>query len=131
MESAGAWSDFPAEALPSALRTQSMRTAMANALAISHVEAPIHFSETLACRAQRIAESPVLCGITTLIGTLVICLVVRPPFLLHFKYDARRPWKGQMRMSWMAVVVCCLIAVLLSTGLPLCTGLMRPEEALP
>ena len=53
------------------------------------------------------------------IFAMVILVTLRPPFVLRFEYDARRPWKGSMKLSGMALLVAVLIVVVLVTGIPL------------
>ena len=46
-----------------------------------------------------------------------ILLLLRPPFVLHFELDERKPWKSHLRISWLSVasvtaIVVCLAAII-------------------
>jgi len=51
-----------------------------------------------ACQ-KAVSETPLL---IVLLATAVLCtlLIVRPPFVLKFEQDQRRPWRGCTTISW-------------------------------
>jgi len=51
-----------------------------------------------------VSEGPVAATMIAL-ATLLILLLVRPPFVLKFEQDQRRPWRGCTRISWSSVGV--------------------------
>jgi len=53
---------------------------------------------------KAVSETPFL---LVLLATAVLCtlLLVRPPFVLKFEQDQRRPWRGCTRISWFSVAV--------------------------
>jgi hypothetical protein len=55
------------------------------------------------CSALARSSPALLCALA--IGALVLLLLTRPPFVVCFEYDQRRPWKGTQRVSWISVVV--------------------------
>ena len=65
------------------------------------------------------SSCPLLSLGTTAVLALAILLLVRPPFVLLFEHDKTRPWRGKVRVSWMAVFVVLLVTLLIATGLPL------------
>lgn len=38
-------------------------------------------------------------------ATLALLLIVRPPFVLKFTQDQKRPWRGCTHLSWPSVLV--------------------------
>jgi hypothetical protein len=72
--------------------------------------------------AQARLCSPAL--LLTATGLLAVCalLAVRPPFVLLFEYDARRPWRASSRLSWFSVLIAALVVLIAAAGLPVISG---------
>jgi hypothetical protein len=124
MEPGPRLADMTAAALVGApLRTQLLEEALANAVARQgspEAGAPeVHIRRHMVSFADACLASPALCLLCTAVAALSMLLVLRPPFVLHFEYDARRPWKGSMRLSWFAVFLAVLCVVAIGAGLPI------------
>lgn len=97
------------------LRTKSLQDAFLQAARVAEpagIERTVHI-------ARACAESRAVVTTATVLLALTILLITRPPFVLRFEHDARRPWKGVMRVSWLAVMFTVLIAAAAAVGLPL------------
>jgi hypothetical protein len=68
--------------------------------------------------AQLCASTPALTLCATALLAVCLLLVIRPPFVLIFEQDARRPWRGSTRVSWFALAVAALVTALLAATLP-------------
>ena len=104
------------------LRTQMLEEAMANAAnyAVPDIDAPeVHIRRQVTTFAEACFSSPFLCLVCTAVLALATLLVLRPPFVLHFEHDARRPWRGSMRISWFALFLSVLCVVAIGAGLPI------------
>ena len=105
------------------LRTQMLEEALAKAVnhqASTEVDAPeVHIRRRVVTFADACFSSPTLCLLCTTVAALAMLLILRPPFVLHFEHDARRPWKGSMRLSWFAVFLTVLCVVGIGAGLPI------------
>ena len=109
---------------PLDLRTQLLARVMERA---AHAEQPppaAAVPPALTRCTDLFLESPGLqAGVTALLA-LVVLVTVRPPFVLRFEYDARRPWKGHMALSGFAVLLSVTLVVLVSAGIPLLLQMM-------
>jgi hypothetical protein len=47
-----------------------------------------------------------------------VLLVLRPPFVLVFKYDATRPWRGSSSICWLSLTVVAFVTAALSAAAP-------------
>ena len=47
-------------------------------------------------------------GAVTLLSVLIL-LLVRPPFVMAFEYDRSRPWKARAHVSWLSVLLVALL----------------------
>ena len=110
------------------LRTQMLEEAMASAAAhaahAAHAAAAsdvpqVHVYRKVVRVAGDLAASPVFCLACTVMLAVVTLLVLRPPFVLLFEHDARRPWKGSVRMSWFAVSFATLCTLAVAGCLPI------------
>jgi hypothetical protein len=52
-------------------------------------------------------------------GTLMILLIIRPPFATTTVTDSRRPWRATSGTAWLAVLAIVVLASVLSFMLPL------------
>ena len=99
-----------------------LEEALANAASQTAAEAnapEVHLRRRVSLFAETCSASPALCLVCTSVLALAILVVVRPPFVLHFEHDARRPWKGTMRLSWFALFLAVICVVAISAGLPI------------
>jgi hypothetical protein len=42
--------------------------------------------------------------------TLVALLLTRPPFVVRFEHDQKRPWRASQRVCWLSVAVVTALA---------------------
>jgi len=111
----------PHPAPGTALHTQLLQSALAQAASADAVaDAP----ETRLrrglndCVRACLCSPPLALAVTGLLA-LSLLLVIRPPFILRFEHDARRPWKGAVSVSWFGVLVTLVLTLLVAAGLPL------------
>ncbi len=84
------------------LRAEQFATAMQS-------EAPkMHWSQDLI--VHHLSESPTLRAVAGSVVVVALLLIVRPPFILSFHFDSKRPWRASCRVSWIAVIFVTLIA---------------------
>ena len=62
-------------------------------------------------------RSPALTLAATALAALCILLVVLPPFVLLFEYDAHRPWRSSSRVMWFSVAISALLTLIVAVGL--------------
>ena len=79
--------------------------------------------ETFARRAfteftEACLSSPALVLCSTAVAALAIVLVIRPPFVLLFEHDSRRPWRGKMQISWFSTLVAVLVTLVAAAAIP-------------
>jgi len=63
-----------------------------------------------ACR-RVVSEGPVTV-LALALAALALLLLLRPPFVLKFEQDQRRPWRGCTRLSWSSVAVAVALVAL-------------------
>ena len=61
---------------------------------------------------DRLCGSPAATLIALGASSLCLLLLLRPPFILKFEYDQRRPWRGCSKVSWVSVIVVTLVVML-------------------
>ena len=62
---------------------------------------PLWQRVTTGCSA--VTQHAALMLLLLAVGTVLLLLVLRPPFVLTFEYDQRRPWRGGVHVSWLGV----------------------------
>jgi hypothetical protein len=50
----------------------------------------------------------------------IILMVLKPPFVMSFQYDERRPWKAVSSISWISVITTLAVLVLTAVVVPAC-----------
>ncbi len=94
------------------LRTQQFATAMQVA------DMPEAFPERARSWAGSCASTAWARALVAACVALCACLVLQPPFVLAFDYDARRPWRATVRVSWLAVIVTAALLAAAAAMLP-------------
>jgi len=77
---------------------------------VEAVQAPVLQQFRAVCR-RALSETPLTIAVLAL-ATLAVLLVVRPPFVLRFEQDQRRPWRGTTSLSWSSVAVTVFLVAL-------------------
>jgi phosphatidylglycerophosphate synthase len=62
-------------------------------------------------------SSPAATLTATALAATCILLVVLPPFVLTFEYDAHRPWRSSSRVVWFSVAISALLTLIVAVGL--------------
>jgi hypothetical protein len=64
-----------------------------------------------------VGENRIAVGVVAGVAVVFVLLCLRPPFVLKFKVDRRRPWRAETEFSWLSVfaiallVTACVVAV--------------------
>ena len=95
------------------LREQQFLSALAAADASSREYAGVPLRDRLADVVATLDDSPGLLSVTLALSCVALLLVVRPPFVLNFEHDLRRPWRGRASLCWTSV---CAVTALLVGG---------------
>ena len=95
------------------LRAQQFATAMQSA------DPPVAFPERARAWAWGFSGSIWARGSSAGFLALAILLVLRPPFVLSFHYDSRRPWRASTQMCWFALTLTALLVAAAAALLPL------------
>ena len=92
-------------------RGNAFYQAFASTEAEPEVRQPAVIEQVKQACQKAVSETPVL---MTLLSAAVLCtlLLVRPPFVLKFEQDQRRPWRGCTRISWLSVAITVLLVSL-------------------
>ena len=51
----------------------------------------------------RVGGNPYALAVVTALFAVLILMCLRPPFILQFEMDRRRPWQAKTQISWIAV----------------------------
>jgi len=94
------------------LKTQQFETAMQVA------DLPTAFPDRARAWAWTCCESSRLRAALAGSFAVVISLVLQPPFVLAFDYDARRPWRATVRISWYAVAMAAILLAAAAAWIP-------------
>ena len=125
---------FPTQAQTAApLRTLMLQEALANAAALGEqaLDIPeVQIRRSCLSLLSACGSSPPLCLLVLVVLALCTLLVLRPPFVLQFDHDARRPWKGSMRLSWLAVFFTIVCTIAIAAGVPVMLELASRTMAL-
>lgn len=109
--------------LLSALLQDSMAQAAAK-------ESPSTANFQIGARTQAVwsacNRSPVLSLFITALLVATILVIVRPPFVLTFSTDSRRPWRGSMNLCWFSVFVVVMVMLIAVAGLPIILQMAIP-----
>ena len=68
---------------------------------------PVIQQVKLACQ-KAVSETPILISLLSATA-LITLLLIRPPFVLKFEQDQRRPWRGCTRISWFSIAITVLV----------------------
>jgi len=109
-------------------RGNAFHQVFASAEAEPEVRQPAVIEQVKQACQKAISETPLLIA---LLSSAVLCtlLVVRPPFVLKFEQDHRRPWRGCTRISWLSVAVTVLLVSL--APILFCLTMNRGVRAAP
>jgi hypothetical protein len=58
-------------------------------------------------------------SVTVAVVAAVILLILRPPFVLTFTYDAERPWNTRCEVCWTSIIAATSLVVAVSLAQPL------------
>jgi hypothetical protein len=95
------------------LRTQQFETAMQVA------DLPAAFPERARSWAWSCSETAWSRAALAACFAVVAGLLLQPPFVMTFEYDARRPWRAAVRVSWCAIAVTAALLAAAAAWLPL------------
>jgi len=104
--------------------TQQLRRALLEATAQPPTTAPRDFR----LEASTYLNSPPLVLVCAGALAISLLLVLRPPFVLLFEYDAKHPRRGTMRLSWFSVCVTVLITLIAASSIPVLGDMARKQS---
>jgi len=55
------------------------------------------------------------------VATVLLLILLRPPFVMAFEYDQRRPWRGGSHVSWLSITCVTSVVILVPVVLHLIT----------
>lgn len=93
----------------------------ARALAAGEIQepppAPLWRRVAVGCAAA--SHNRALTLLALAVASVLVLLLLRPPFVMAFEYDQRRPWRGGVQVSWLSVICVTAMVVMVPVAVHL------------